>query len=78
MAAIDKSQETVDGVVTMQLFKGHAYAVARTSELSLYNPEMSSFDAVGGYNQEDAAGFIKINAIRLKAHYAIQSLKKAV
>lgn len=78
MAAIDKSQETVQGNVTMQLFKGHAYAVARTSDLSLYNPEMSSFDAVGGYNQEDAAGFIKINAIRLKANHAIQQFKKVV
>lgn len=78
MAAIEKSQETVQGVVTMQLFKGHAYAVSRVSDLSLYNPEMSSFDAVGGYNQEDAAGFIRINAIRLKANHAIQSLKKVV
>lgn len=73
MAAIDKSQENVEGVVTLQLFKGHAYAVARTSSLSLYNPELSSFDAAGGYDQQDAAGFIKINAVRLKAFSAIKN-----
>jgi argininosuccinate synthase len=73
MAAIEHSQKTVTGSVKVQLLKGHGYAVARTSPLSLYNPEMSSFDEIGGYDQQDAAGFIKINAIRLKAHHAVQS-----
>lgn len=73
MAAIDHSQKTVTGSVEIQLFKGHAYPVSRRSPMSLYNPEMSSFDEVGGYDQKDAEGFIKINAIRLKAHHAINS-----
>jgi len=68
MAAIDKSQEVIDGEVTLKLYKGQAYPVARTSPSSLYNKDLSSMDIEGGYNQEDAEGFIKINAIRLMAH----------
>lgn len=75
MAALEQSQKTVTGSVTVQLLKGHAYPVARVSPLSLYNPEMSSFDEIGGYDQQDAEGFIKINAIRLKAHHAIKTQK---
>jgi argininosuccinate synthase len=73
MTAIDKSQETVSGSVTVQLLKGHAYPVARSSVLSLYDPELSSMDVAGGYDQQDAAGFIRINAIRLKAYTAIKN-----
>lgn len=72
MAAMEQSQKTVTGSVTVQLFKGNAYPVARTSPLSLYDPELSSMDVAGGYDQQDAAGFIKINAIRLKAATAIR------
>ncbi len=68
MVAIDKSQEVIDGEVTLKLYKGVAYPVARTSPSSLYNQDLSSMDIEGGYNQEDAEGFIKINAIRLMAH----------
>ncbi len=71
MAAIDKSQEVIDGEVTLKLYKGTAYPVARTSPSSLYNKDLSSMDIEGGYNQEDAEGFIKINAIRLMAHKSI-------
>ena len=71
MAAIDKSQEVIDGEVTLKLYKGQAYPVARTSPSSLYNKDLSSMDMEGGYNQEDAEGFIKINAIRLMAHKSI-------
>lgn len=73
MAAMDKSQETVTGSVTIELLKGHAYPVARSSALSLYDPELSSMDVAGGYDQQDAAGFIRINAIRLKAYTAIKN-----
>ena len=68
MAAMDKSQEVIDGTVTLKLYKGVAYPIARTSPSSLYNQDLSSMDMEGGYNQEDAEGFIKINAIRLMAH----------
>ena len=68
MAAIDKSQELIDGEVTLKLFKGVAYPIARTSPSSLYNQNLSSMDITGGYNQEDAEGFIRVSAIRLMAH----------
>ncbi len=76
MAAIDKSQEVIDGEVTLKLYKGNAYPVARTSPSSLYDQNLSSMDIQGGYNQEDAEGFIKINAIRLMAHRNILDKKK--
>jgi len=75
MVAIDKSQEVIDGEVTLKLYKGLAYPVARTSPSSLYDQDLSSMDIEGGYNQEDAEGFIKINAIRLMAHRNIINKK---
>ncbi|WP_020586632.1 argininosuccinate synthase [Desulfobacter curvatus] len=68
MAAIDKSQELIDGEVTLKLYKGVTYPISRTSPSSLYNQNLSSMDITGGYNQEDAEGFIRVNAIRLMAH----------
>ncbi len=75
MAAIDKSQEFINGEVTLKLYKGSAYPVARTSSASLYDKDLSSMDIEGGYNQEDAQGFIRVNAIRLMAHRKIVSKK---
>lgn len=72
MAGIDKAQETVSGSVTLKLFKGVAYPVARQSATSLYDADLSSMDIEGGYDQKDAEGFIKINAIRLKAQKYLQ------
>lgn len=71
MGCIDKSQEGIDGTVQVQLLKGVAYPVARTSAVALYDPKMSSMDEEGGYNQQDAEGFIKINAVRLKNYSLI-------
>ena len=71
MSAVHKSQELIDGQVTVKLFKGGVWPLARTSPSSLYDQDLSSMDAEGGYDQMDAAGFIRINAIRLKAHHAI-------
>ncbi|NCC22436.1 MAG: argininosuccinate synthase [Alphaproteobacteria bacterium] len=71
MAAIDKSQELIDGTVRVKLYKGCAYPLARTSPHALYDPKQSSMDEEGGYNQQDAEGFIKINAIRLRVHRII-------
>lgn len=75
MAAINKSQEVIDGVVTLKLYKGNVYPIARKSDSSLYDEKLSSMDEEGGYNQEDATGFIKINAIRLMAHNKIMGSK---
>jgi argininosuccinate synthase len=74
MAAINKSQELIDGIVYITLYKGNVIIDGRESPSSLYNKELSSMDIAGGFDQKDSAGFIKINAIRLMAHNAI--LKK--
>ena len=70
-AAIDKSQELIDGIVWLTLYKGNVMIDGRESPSSLYNKELSSMDIAGGFDQKDSAGFIKINAIRLMAHHAI-------
>jgi len=76
MAAIDASQEVIDGSVTLKLYKGVAQPVARESSSSLYDQELSSMDIEGGFNQVDSAGFIRTNAIRLMAHSAIMKRKQ--
>ncbi|MFG1691047.1 argininosuccinate synthase [Gemmatimonadota bacterium] len=75
MAAIDKSQEVIDGAVYLKLYKGSAIAVGRESSSSLYDQELSSMDLEGGFNQQDSEGFIRINAVRLMAHNAIMRRK---
>jgi len=68
MCAFNKSQEHIDGDVTMALYKGNVHAISRESSASLYNQDLSSMDVEGGYNSIDCKGFININGIRLKAH----------
>ena len=66
-ALIDKSQEHVTGTVRVKLYKGSARTVARWSDHSLYSEKHVTFeDDAGAYDQKDAAGFIKLNALRLK------------
>ncbi|MCJ7765842.1 MAG: argininosuccinate synthase [Thiovulaceae bacterium] len=64
-AAIDKTQEFVNGTVRLKLYKGSIMVVGRSSEDSLFNPEYSTFEEDEVYNQKDAEGFIKLNALRL-------------
>lgn len=71
MASINKSQELIDGVVYLSLYKGNVMILGRESPSSLYNKDLSSMDIAGGFNQQDSEGFIKINAIRLMAHHEI-------
>ncbi len=71
MAAVDKSQELIDGSVHLCLYKGNIIIEGRESPSSLYNKNLSSMDIEGGFDQTDSKGFIKINAIRLMAHRAI-------
>lgn len=70
-AAINKSQELIDGVVYLSLYKGNVIIDGRESPSSLYDKDLSSMDIEGGFDQKDSEGFIKINAIRLMAHNAI-------
>jgi argininosuccinate synthase len=66
-ALIDKSQEHVEGVVRMKLYKGNATVIGRKSDKSLYSLQHVTFeDDAGAYDQRDAAGFIKLNALRLR------------
>ncbi|WP_050524478.1 argininosuccinate synthase [Pseudorhodobacter wandonensis] len=66
-ALIDKSQEHVSGTVRLKLYKGTASCVGRWSEHSLYSEAHVTFeDDAGAYDQKDAAGFIRLNALRLK------------
>jgi argininosuccinate synthase len=63
-AAINKTQEFVNGTVRLKLYKGNVMVVGRTSADSLFNPEYSTFEEDEVYNQKDAEGFIKLNALR--------------
>ncbi|MBI2194247.1 MAG: argininosuccinate synthase [Planctomycetes bacterium] len=63
---IDHSQRTVSGTVRLKLYKGNCSVVGRKSPRSLYNPELATFEADQVYNQKDAEGFIKLNALRLR------------
>jgi argininosuccinate synthase len=66
-AAIDKSQEFVSGTVRLKLYKGNTIVVGRSSPNSLYSQDLVTFeDDQGAYDQKDAAGFIKLNALRLR------------
>jgi argininosuccinate synthase len=66
-ALIDKSQEFVSGRVRLKLYKGNVTVTGRESAYSLYNPELVTFeDDRGAYDQKDAEGFIRLNALRLR------------
>jgi argininosuccinate synthase len=66
-AAIDASQEFVTGTVTLRLYKGTAAVVARSSPYSLYDQDLVTFEeGKTPYDQRDAAGFIRLNALRLR------------
>jgi len=63
---IDDIQKDVTGTVRIKLYKGNCSIVGRKSPYSLYHPDLATFEKEEVYNQKDAEGFIKINALRLK------------
>jgi len=66
-AAIDHSQQMVTGQVRVKLYKGNVSVVGRTSPYSLYDQELVTFEeGAVAYDHRDAAGFIKLNALRLR------------
>jgi len=66
-ALIDKSQDYIGGTVRLKLYKGNVMLVGRSSPYSLYSESLVTFeDDKGAYDQKDAAGFIKLNALRLR------------
>jgi len=65
--AIDASQQYVNGVVRLKLYKGNVIVAGRQSEQSLFDTKIATFeDDAGAYNQKDAEGFIKLNALRMR------------
>ena len=75
-AFIDQSQSTVTGTVRLKLYKGNVITVGRKSDLSLYDEGIASMDDdESDYQPEDAGGFIRLNALRLKERYRKQNYK---
>ena len=70
-AAFRQSERLIDGRVRLELYRGGVTVLGRESSTSLYDQELSSMDMAGGYDQEDAQGFIRINSLRLRAHKLI-------
>ncbi len=70
-AAFRQSAALIDGEVRLALVKGNVVVEGRSSPSSLYDPDLSSMDIAGGYDQQDARGFIRLNALRLSAHHLI-------
>ena len=70
-AAFKQSEKLITGTVDLRLYKGNVIVRGRTSTSSLYDQELSSMDVSGGYDQQDARGFIRLNALRLRAHKLI-------
>ena len=70
-AAFAQAEALIDGRVRLELYRGNVTILGRESPSSLYDRDLSSMDVEGGYDQTDARGFIKINALRLRAHKLI-------
>jgi argininosuccinate synthase len=69
---IDEIQKDVTGTARLKLYKGNCLIVGRKSSRSLYDARLATFEAEKVYNQKDAEGFIKLNALRLKANRSLR------
>ncbi|MFW6158488.1 MAG: argininosuccinate synthase [Planctomycetota bacterium] len=65
-ALLEETQQNVTGTVRVKLYKGNVIVAGRKSDQSLYHPEVATFEEDAVYDQADAAGFIKLNALRLR------------
>lgn len=72
-ALVDASQASLTGTVRLKLFKGGVYPLGRKSPFSLYDPELATFEDDEVYNQADAAGFIRLQGLRLNAAQRLKS-----
>ncbi len=74
-ALVEETQHNVTGDVRLKLYKGNIIAAGRRSPVSLYNPHLATMEAdpTQAYNQSDATGFIRLNALRLKVSAAVAS-----
>lgn len=74
-AAFDRAQQNVTGTVRVQLYKGNCTITGRKSDRSLYQQHLATFEEGSGYDQQDASGFIRLNALRLATRAAVQKPK---
>jgi argininosuccinate synthase len=65
-ALVDEAQKNVTGLARLKLYKGNCVTVGRRSEYTLYDPDYATFEGEDVYNQKDANGFIRLNALRLR------------
>jgi argininosuccinate synthase len=72
-AAIDEAQKNVTGTARVRLYKGNCDTVGRKSPVSLYRPDLATFESETVYDQKDAEGFIRLNALRLRVGKQISS-----
>lgn len=77
-AAFDESQKNITGTARLKLYKGTCETVGRKSAVSLYNPELATFEADRVYDQKDAEGFIRLNALRLGIGSKVTSTKQQI
>jgi argininosuccinate synthase len=77
-ALVTESQKNVTGTIRVKLYKGNIITAGRKSPVSLYNPHIATMEAdpTKAYNQDDATGFIRLNALRLKVAAAVHGEKK--
>ncbi|NQT85998.1 argininosuccinate synthase, partial [bacterium] len=73
--AIDESQKNVTGTARLKLYKGNVITVGRKSPVSLYDPEIATFESDTVYDQADATGFIRLNALRLRVRARVNAKK---
>ncbi|RMF95752.1 MAG: argininosuccinate synthase [Candidatus Schekmanbacteria bacterium] len=73
---IDESQKNVTGTVRMKLYKGNCIVCGRKSPKSLYKQEIATFEKGSGYDQEDATGFINLNALRLRINNLVNKRRR--
>lgn len=74
-AAMDAAAKCVSGTARLKLYRGNCMVVGRRSPSSLYHAGVASFEQAGGYDQADATGFIRLNALRLRMHAAVRGTK---
>ncbi|HAX46215.1 MAG TPA: argininosuccinate synthase, partial [Nitrospina sp.] len=72
---MDETQKTVTGVVRLKLYKGNCRVVGRKASKSLYDQNVVTFEEGDGYRQDDADGFIRLNALRLKMYSKTYGVK---
>jgi argininosuccinate synthase len=77
-ALVTESQRNVTGTVKLKLYKGNLMTAARQSPVSLYNPDIATMEAdpTEAYNQDDASGFINLNALRLRVRAKVQGKRQ--